>query len=248
MVSKENIKWVKSLHHKKQRDLERLFIVEGEKGMKEVLTSDFRIRAIYLIENEARSILPYAAAKQLATTYITESELAYMSTRTQPDCGLLIAEMKPETVPVIDTKSITLILDGVQDPGNVGTIIRIADWYGIHTILAHAGTADVYNTKTILASMGSFTRVEVHYGDVEKILKEYELPTYGASLQGESVHTHPFPKGGFLIMGNESHGISQSLSTYVTTHITIPRIRTTESLNVAVATGIILDNWTRVRT
>lgn len=248
MISKEQTQLIRALHHKKHRDAAQLFIVEGKKGMQEALASDFEIEACFLTETCARELHEELEKRRVTPTIVSAEELAQIGSLESNDAGLLVVRMKEQRAPHITDDAICLVLDAVQDPGNVGTIVRIADWYGIRTILAHHGTADFYNSKTILASMGSFTRVHVWQGDVTTIIDQYNsLPIYGASLHGENVHTHSFPTGGFLILGNESRGISSALAPYVRTHITIPKSGTAESLNVGTATGIIIDNWTRSR-
>jgi TrmH family RNA methyltransferase len=136
-------------------------------------------------------------------------------------------------------------LDDIRDPGNLGTIIRTADWYGIKHILASEETVDFYNPKVINSTKGSFTRVQVHYTDLNAILAANELPVFGAFLTGENVHQAKFPKAGLLVIGNESNGISPSLSTKITHPVTIPKFGQAESLNAAIATAILLDNIRR---
>jgi TrmH family RNA methyltransferase len=138
---------------------------------------------------------------------------------------------------------LSLILDGIQDPGNLGTIIRIADWYGIKNILCTNDTADCYNSKVIQSTMGSFTRVNIWYGNiVEEVLKQSKLPIYGAVLNGENVYSSAKNKTAILVIGNEGNGIRESVMPFITNPVTIPKIGGAESLNAAVATGIILSH------
>ncbi len=138
-----------------------------------------------------------------------------------------------------------MALESINDPGNLGAIIRIADWYGIEKILCSSDTVDFYNPKVIAASMGSFLRVQVQYGDLSELLKNTALPVLGAFLDGTNVHKFQFPTEGILVIGSEAHGISPALEKIVTEKITIPRTGKAESLNAAIATAIICDNWLR---
>jgi len=138
---------------------------------------------------------------------------------------------------------IILALDEIKDPGNLGTIIRIADWYGIKKIIASNDTVDFYNPKVISATKGSFTRVQIFYTDLAETLPKIGLPIFGTFMKGENVHTFDFPKSGILIMGNESKGISEKIEKLITKKITIPSFGKAESLNVSIATAIVLDNW-----
>ena len=140
---------------------------------------------------------------------------------------------------------IILALDEIKDPGNLGTIIRIADWYGIKKIIASNDTVDFYNPKVISATKGSFTRVQIFYTDLVETLPKIGLPIFGTFMKGENVHTFDFPKSGILIMGNESKGISEKIEKLITRKITIPSFGKAESLNVSIATAIVLDNWKR---
>jgi RNA methyltransferase, TrmH family len=142
-----------------------------------------------------------------------------------------------------DNIEIILALDEIKDPGNLGTIIRIADWYGIKKIIASNDTVDFYNPKVISATKGSFTRVQIFYTDLAETLPKIGLPIFGTFMKGENVHTFDFPKSGILIMGNESKGISEKIEKLITKKITIPSFGKAESLNVSIATAIVLDNW-----
>jgi TrmH family RNA methyltransferase len=137
------------------------------------------------------------------------------------------------------------VLDDIRDPGNLGTILRIADWYGIRKLICSSSTADVYNPKVISASKGSFTRVEWYYCELNAYLKERSVPVYGAFLDGANVHTHGFEKSGYIVLGNEANGISFEVEQLVSQRITIPRFGGAESLNVGIATAIICDNLRR---
>ena len=152
--------------------------------------------------------------------------------------------MAPQNSP----SHIHLVLDDIRDPGNLGTIIRTADWYGINKIIASSETADFYNPKVISATMGSFTRTKIFYTGLESYLAgQTGRPIYGAFLHGNSIYQTDFSSGGFLVIGNESRGISERLEPHITERITIPRIGKAESLNAAIATAVVLDNIRRPR-
>ena len=225
MFTKNQSKLIKSLHDKKGRKESGFFLVEGEKSSIELLNSDFEIEyAIftkYFYEKYSEII-----NKKVATYDIISQE-----------------EIKAPLLPTTKENEIILALDEIKDPGNLGTIIRIADWYGIKNIIASENTTDFYNPKTISASKGSFTRINIFYTNLEEYFSKTKLPILGAFLGGENIHTYKFPKSGILLMGNESNGINKNLEGIVTEKITIPSYGSAESLNVAIATAVILDNW-----
>jgi TrmH family RNA methyltransferase len=153
--------------------------------------------------------------------------------------------MKPNAAFPLEAHAITLVLDDVRDPGNLGTIIRSADWYGFNRIIASPETADFYNPKVISSTMGSFTRTEIYYADLAEILANAPGKVYGAFLDGKNVHEESFGNGGLIVIGNESRGISFQYQKFITDRITIPRYGEAESLNAAVATAVICDNVRR---
>ena len=153
--------------------------------------------------------------------------------------------MKPNNAISVSDQEFVLVLDDIRDPGNLGTIIRTADWYGIHKIVASVETADFYNPKVISATMGSFTRVSIFYTDLPQYLSGIKHRIFGAFLNGKNIHEVSFAPGGLVVIGNESRGISATLNSYITDKITIPRYGEAESLNAAIATAIICDNLRR---
>ncbi len=169
--------------------------------------------------------------------------LTKASTLVSNNAAIAIVDMPTASAP--QASGLILALDGVSDPGNLGTIIRVADWYGIKHIVTSTDSADAYNPKTISATMGSFVRVSVSQVELPAYLSGLNLPIYGAFLDGKSVHKTQFTGQGVLLMGSESHGIRQACAALVTDKITIPAFGGAESLNVAMATGIILDNFKR---
>ncbi len=236
MISKNEIKYIQSLYHKKTRDEENVFVVEGPKLVDELLKSNFSIKKIYAIASDWLESTNHAAVQQ-----ITEIELARISRLETPNQVITIAEKK--ILKDIDCKDqITLMLDGIQDPGNLGTIIRIADWFGIKQIIASEDSVDCYNPKSVQSTMGSIFRVDVHYKNLEDFLSDNKMKVYGALLNGENIQNHASISEGILVIGNESNGIRKNILTYLEERLTIPSFGKAESLNAAVATGIILSH------
>lgn len=244
MVSKQLAKFVKSLKLKKYRRKASAFVVEGAKNVSELLSSDFEILHLFVTE---KFLQEYCNNLQIKIEYTlcSEKELINLGSFQSNEYALAVAKMRSDKSGLLDEKLI-LALDEVQDPGNLGTIIRIADWYGIKTIIASHGTADVYNPKVINASMGSFTRVNIQYEDLGDFLKKNE--TYnvcGTFLNGKSVHDFIPVSPSIIIMGSESTGITHKLIPLIDEKITIPGYGQAESLNVAISTAIICDNFFR---
>lgn len=237
MLSKNELKYIQSLCHKKQRQEEGLFIVEGTKLVNELLQSGFTIRKLYALPLWAEQ---YRGSVPLET--ITGTELEKISSLQAPNQVLAVAEQKqPSGEPVIE-KQLTLVLDSIQDPGNFGTIIRIADWFGIKQVVASVDTVELYNPKVIQSTMGSFARVNVWYKPLAGFLPAVTVPVYGALLNGKNMHNEPPVTEGVLVIGNESKGISNELLPFISHPITIPRLGGAESLNAAVAAGIIVSH------
>jgi len=238
MLSKAKIKFIKSLQVKKYRKQEQCFVVQGAKSVQELLASDFEVVTLlgtpdFLISAKVNA--------NIEVIEVSERELSGLSEYQSNDSPFAIARMKPEHAFEVGKNEYVIVLDDIRDPGNLGTIIRTADWYGISKIVASEETADFYNAKVISATMGSFTRMDIRYTDLASYLKGVRLKVYGAFLDGQSVHTTDFAPGGFLLIGNESRGISSQLERLVTDRITIPRYGKAESLNAAIATAVICD-------
>lgn len=241
MISKNQLKLIRALGQKKQRKQLGQFLVQGEKNVLELLDSTMSIQHIFAT---AEFISTHADSLPTGkTTAASEQELTKVSTLSSNNAAIAVVDI-PE---IQQTKlaGITLVLDGVSDPGNLGTIIRLADWYGVNQIICSPDCADMYNPKVISSTMGSFTRVAVHYQPLEQVFSNNSLPVYGAYLDGISVHQNSFSQDCILVMGSESHGIRAQTSAFITDKITIPAYGAAESLNVAMATGIILDNIKR---
>lgn len=247
-MTKNALKLIKSLHLKKNRKEEGMFLVEGEKSIIELVSSDFEIINLYLThemhEKYKNIFSPYSSIIEYATTI----ELTKAGTLEFNDTGIA-AVVQKENLPIeIQEGEIILALDEIRDPGNLGTIIRTADWYGIKKIVCSLTTAEFYNNKVIAASMGSFTRMQIFYTNLSDFLeknKKNNVPVIGALLKGMDAHTFSFPQSGILLIGNESNGIHEELLPYITHKVTIPAYGKAESLNVSMATGILLDNWQR---
>ncbi|MES2006118.1 MAG: RNA methyltransferase [Bacteroidota bacterium] len=237
MLSKNELKYIQSLCQKKQRQSEGLFLVEGAKLVDELLQSAYRVRKIYALPEWLA-----AHKTSVATETITPLELERISNLQTPNQVLAVAEQEqPHKEPELNGQ-LSLVLDGIQDPGNLGTIIRIADWFGITQVIASEDTVEVYNPKVIQSTMGSFTRVQVWYKPLAAWIPSVKIPVYGALLKGKNIHGEPGIEEGLLVIGNESKGIGKALLPFINHPVTIPRIGGAESLNAAVATGIILSH------
>lgn len=243
MISRQLAKFVKSLKLKKYRKKASAFVVEGAKNVVELLSSDYEVMHLFITEKfqlEYQNMLPTGDQYNLCT----EKELESIGTFQSNEYAVAVAKMKDETFEAMEG-DLVIALDDVQDPGNLGTILRIADWYGVGQILASYETADLYNPKVINASMGSFTRVSIHYTDLEEKLLGSSRTVYGAFLEGKNVHEIETEFPAIVLLGNEASGISDRLRKTVDRKITIPRIGGAESLNVAVSTAVICDNLIR---
>lgn len=238
-ISKNKIKFLRSLGVKKNRTKERLFIVEGEKIVKEVLQLSRQLvqevyveKGVYLDE-----LTDFEAVFEIKST-----EASQISTFKTPNKCLALLKF-PEIIP--SNTNFTLVLDQVQDPGNLGTIIRLADWFGVDDIVCSTDTADCFNPKVIQATMGSIFRVNLTYTDLSDYLSNENRPIYGALLEGENVYQKKLNANAILVVGNEGNGISAEIQSLISDKIMIPRFGKAESLNVANATGILLSEFFR---
>lgn len=244
MISKAKIKQIKALQVKKYRKQEQCFVVEGTKSVLELLKADFDV--IWLAGTE--SFLNQNEKQVREVTEVvnaTSAELVAAGSFQTNDGALAIAKMKPNVSFSLTAEEVALVLDDIRDPGNLGTIIRTADWYGVTHIIASEETADFYNPKVLTASMGSFCCVKIYYTSLESYLVAARKPIYGTFLEGTDVHELKFNGGGLIVIGNESNGISPAIEKLVSQKITIPRFGKAESLNAAIATGIVLDSVRR---
>jgi TrmH family RNA methyltransferase len=239
MLSKNEVKYIQSLCHKKSRDEEGLFIAEGPKIINELSRSNFEIVKAYAlkewVEKNAQN------TKQIIV--VSPSELARISSLKTPNEIVVIARQKVINGEPVLHGNLTLLLDDIQDPGNMGTIIRIADWFGINQIVASENSVELYNQKVVQATMGSICRVNVWYKKVDEWVRNVSVPVYGALLNGQSVYETGAIGEGVLVIGNESKGISEAVLKFVSNPVTIPKFGEAESLNAAIATGIILSHF-----
>ena len=235
MLSKNQVKLIQKLHQKKYRNELNLFIVEGKKSINEFLQAGYTPQLLIATEAFTTNV------PQHLITPVSKDELRKVSALQNPDEGLAVFE-QPKHKGILQ-EGVIVALDNVQDPGNLGTIIRLCDWFGVETLLCNTQTVDCYNSKVVQASMGSLTRVAVHYLDLAAFLTTTTLPVYTMDLEGENLYTATFPKDCILILGNEANGISSEVRALSNEVITIPRFsqhQRTESLNVAMAGAIIL--------
>lgn len=254
MLSKNQIKFLNALKQKKFREENQLFIAEGNKIISELLESSIRVKQVYSTEPALSKLKKNKAVEYFC---IKETELERISSLTTPNEMLAVCSIpKPSLEITVLKDRLTLLLDTVKDPGNLGTIIRIADWFGIETIICSEESADAFNPKVVQATMGSIARVKIHYTKLKEFLgtneQRLKLPVYGALLEGQNIYTSPLPTSAFIMIGNESKGISDELIPFLTHKITIPSFShfkstggETESLNAAVATAVICAEFRR---
>ena len=235
MLTAHKIKILQSLDKKKFRQKYNLFLVEGNKTIKEIPLSRYKIQEIFTINPSELGI------DGVKIIEISDSELKKISFLQHPKDSVAVCELINEKF--LEDLSIQLVLDGIQDPGNLGTIIRLADWFGIEQIICSEDTVDFYNPKVIQASMGSFLRVNITYQNIENYLQNSTAAIIGTDMDGENFYQFDFPEKFNLILGNEGNGIRPNIEELLTHKITIPRFgksKSTESLNVSMAAGIIL--------
>ena len=241
MISKNQLKLIRQLGQKKYRKQYNQYLVQGEKNVLELLNSP--LKAVDIFATQAFINTHQNQFPEVDFTPAEEESLTKASTLVSNNAAIAVVDMPEADLP--KNTGLILALDGVSDPGNLGTIIRVADWYGIKHIVTSTDSADAYNPKTISATMGSFVRVSVSQVELPEYLQTLNMPIYGAFLDGQSVHTTDLSAKGVLLMGSESHGIREQCAKLVSEKITIPAFGEAESLNVAMATGIILDNFKR---
>lgn len=246
MISKNQIKYLRSLETKKGRKKEMAFVAEGPKVVADLMEiqTPLHVFATYSWTDGGK-------VKDVVT--VTDDELRKISFLQHPQQVLAVFPMFKDDVVTVDQSKLSLVLDGVQDPGNLGTIIRIADWFGITDIFCSAETADVYNPKVVQATMGSIARVRVIYTDLCAMLSSLpsDFPVYGTFLDGDDIYSKELPSTGLVVMGNEGKGISAPVSEYINNRLLIPNYpqdrKTADSLNVAVATAIVCSEFRRGR-
>ncbi|MFT5760964.1 MAG: TrmH family RNA methyltransferase [Polaribacter sp.] len=239
-LSKNHIKLITSLQQKKYRQKHKLFVAEGVKVVNELLNSSFIAEQLFITDD-------FEVSSEMENNIIiSENELKKISQLKTPNKVVGLFKI-PETLSTKNT-GIIVALDAINDPGNLGTIIRLCDWFGVQKLVCSTTTVDCYNQKVVQASMGSLTRVDIIYTDLVEYLNESELPIFIADMNGENVYKSDLPKEAILVMGNEAKGVSDEIRILVDSKISIPRfgnIQETESLNVATATAILLSEFKR---
>ena len=240
MVSKNQIKLITSLVQKKFRKEHQLFIAEGVKVIEELLSSNFVLEHLF---STKPMFLDIDDSKK---TIISDSDLAKITALTTANNCLAIFKI-PKATNIV-TSGLVVALDDIRDPGNLGTIIRLCDWFGIEQIICSEQTVDVYNPKVIQATMGSISRVNISYVNLENYLLKSDVPIFGTFMDGDTIYNTNLPNEAIVVFGNEANGISENIEKIITQKITIPRfgkVQATESLNVATATAIVLSEFRR---
>ena len=237
-LSKNHIKLITSLSQKKYRQKHKLFVVEGVKVVQEFLNSSYELDIVFSSDTNFSSTNKFIK--------VTDQELKKISSLKNPNKVLAIFKIPNQINPIMG--GLILVLDSINDPGNLGTIIRLCDWFGIEQLVCSNETVDCFNSKVVQASMGSLTRVAVSYLDLKKYLQNASVPIFVADMDGLDVYKTKLPDSALLVLGNEANGISDEIKQLVTTKITIPRygaFQQTESLNVATASAILLSEFRR---
>ena len=236
MISKNQIKFVRQLEQKKYRKKEGLFVAEGPKVVGDLLRAGFKAHTIFATsewESQGQTFQE-----------VSDEELRRVSFLQHPQRVLALFFIPTESVPSVS--SLSLALDDVQDPGNLGTIIRIADWFGIDTIYCSENTADAWSPKVVQATMGSIARVNIIYTDLQELISKAHVPVYGTLLDGQDIYTQELSKEGIIVMGNEGNGISAPIRKLINRKLLIPQFHEgPESLNVAIATAITCSEFRR---
>ena len=245
MLSKSQIILLKSLQHKKDRVEHGLFLVEGYKSVTEFINSPYQIEAIYHTASFDPKVLKLSQKINLYNISVTDIQ-KISSLKTPQEIAALV---KIPNLPALNNahlkQKFSLVLDGIQDPGNMGTIIRTADWFGISNVICSEDTVDAYNPKVVQASMGSLSRINVYYTSLTAALPKIDLPVFGAMLNGENIYHTNFGAEGLIVMGNEGSGLRPEIERLITKAVTIPRTGNAESLNVAIAAAIFCSEISR---
>jgi TrmH family RNA methyltransferase len=254
MLSKNQISFVNSLKQKKFREEHQLFIAEGAKIVPELLTSGIEVKQIYATSEFLRKVI---IPESIERFEIKENELDRISALSSPNEALAVCKIPQRSFNEETFKDrLTLVLDDIKDPGNLGTIIRVADWFGIENIVCSNDTVDAFNPKVVQATMGSISRINIYYTGLNEFFKfkvqSLKLAVFGALLEGENIYSKELPLSGFIVIGNESRGISDEVQQMITDKISIPSFShyksgsgEAESLNAAIATAIICSEFRR---
>ena len=242
MISKNQIKLIKQLEMKKFRQRAQLFVAEGPKVVGDLMRR-WKPEAVFATDD-------YVSPLPVEIQRISSDELRKVSFLQHPQQVLALFPIPPTTVPQLQPTALTLALDGVQDPGNLGTIIRLADWFGIENIICSEETADAWNPKVVQATMGSIARVNISYASLDDFMDQLpkDFPVYGTLLDGDDLYQQELTRGGIIVMGNEGNGLTEKIRRRVNRRLFIPSYRTddtAESLNVAIATAIVCAEFRR---
>ncbi|MEY2793178.1 MAG: hypothetical protein RJA76_1170 [Bacteroidota bacterium] len=237
-LTNRQIKLINSLHSKKGRKENLKFLVEGEKVILELLNSNWKIDFIVINEKYLNDF------KQIPNViYLSEHEITKLSSLKSNSFGIAVVEMHDPIFSLNELNGTYIYLDGIRDPGNLGTIIRICDWYGIKYLFTSLDSTDFYNPKSIISSMGSFTRIQVIPIEFEKLIQTLSnFQIVGTFLNGTNIYDYQFKNNQIIVLGNESQGIRLDIESFIKDRITIPKIGEAESLNVGISTAIVLDN------
>jgi RNA methyltransferase, TrmH family len=243
MLTKAIAKLIQSLKDKRSRQESGLFVVEGTKTVLELPHSKITVNSLFATR-EWINTFGSLWKGDVQPIEVSAQQLDQISFVKNPQGVLALAELPDFVLSTVDTRKHKVIaLDGIQDPGNLGTMVRIADWYGIKHLICSIDCADAWNPKVIQATMGSFQRVEVHYTELSTWLEQQQTTIIGALMNGDNLHQVTLPETGILLIGNEGSGISDTLLPLINQPVTIPRFGGAESLNAAIATAIICDRW-----
>ncbi len=244
MISKNKIKFLRQLQTKKYRNQHKLFICEGVKVVEALLKSSFEVQEIFVVDH----LVPKLDLPQEKTTIVSEAELKKISVQKSPQGVLALVRIPDYSIENQDfSTNFTIVLDRIQDPGNLGTIIRIADWFGIEKIICSHGSVDLYNPKVIQSAMGAIFNVKVFYTCLEDFLTKFykKIPVYGTFMDGEDLKKVKIQPPAFILFGNEANGIAQNLHKFVSRKVSVPPQNPSplvDSLNVAVSAGIVLSH------
>jgi TrmH family RNA methyltransferase len=240
MLSKNQTKLISSLQQKKHRFANQLFFAEGVKVIQELVKSNFELEHLYTTNEDFKDVA------SLKRSVISENELNKISALSTPNTCLAVFKIPLEKKTI--ESGLVVALDSIRDPGNLGTILRLCDWFGIQQLICSKETVDIYNPKVVQATMGSIARVNVNYVDLDTFITKTKLPVFGTFMDSENIYKTTLPQEGIIVMGNEANGISENIEKLITKRLTIPRfgdLQITESLNVATATAIILSEFRR---
>jgi len=241
MLSKNQIKLITSLQLKKQRNTHRLFFAEGIKVIQELLESKFELEHLFTTQNDFQEVT------NDKKVIVDEGDLKKISALATPNSCLAVFKIPNEKK--IQDSGLILALDAVRDPGNLGTILRLCDWFGINQLICSKDAVDIYNPKVVQATMGSIARVNVNYMDLESFINQTKMPVFGTFMEGDNIYKTVLPQEGIIVMGNEANGISPEIEKLIINRLSIPRfgaLQKTESLNVATATAVVLSEFRRL--